>query len=176
VDAIRNGLPLLTWEQDSFAFADSYDEATSRYRGLQAGRQVSIPDADSPALLVKPEMAAEQLARETSTASYPTGTPAASDQANGTATSSVRSETPAAPRTLKRFHGSVRLDPTRLGRDAGRIAEEIVQHLTTLPGSDAEITLEIHADVPSGAPDNVVRTVTENCRTLKFKDFGFEEE
>jgi len=25
------------------------------------------------------------------------------------------------------------------------------------------------------APDNVVRTVTENCRTLKFENSGFEE-
>ena len=26
LDAIRDGLVLLTWQQDSFAFADSYDE------------------------------------------------------------------------------------------------------------------------------------------------------
>jgi len=41
--------------------------------------------------------------------------------------------------------------------------------------SNVEITLEIKADVPEGVPDNVVRTVTENCRTLKFKNHGFEE-
>jgi len=29
--------------------------------------------------------------------------------------------------------------------------------------------------IPNGAPDNVVRTVTENCRTLKFESSGFEE-
>jgi hypothetical protein len=28
----------------------------------------------------------------------------------------------------------------------------------------------------SGAPENVVRTVTENCRTLRFSSQGFEEE
>jgi hypothetical protein len=27
----------------------------------------------------------------------------------------------------------------------------------------------------SAAPENVVRTLTENCRTLRFKDHGFEE-
>jgi hypothetical protein len=37
------------------------------------------------------------------------------------------------------------------------------------------ITVEIEAEIPSGAPDNVVRTVTENCPTLKFDDQGFEE-
>jgi hypothetical protein len=29
--------------------------------------------------------------------------------------------------------------------------------------------------MPAGAPEQVVRTVTENCRTLKFKTYGFEE-
>jgi hypothetical protein len=38
------------------------------------------------------------------------------------------------------------------------------------------VTLEIEAEIPSGAPDNVVRIVTENGRTLKFTSQGFERE
>ena len=38
------------------------------------------------------------------------------------------------------------------------------------------MTLEIAAQVPTGAPDEVVRTVTENSRTLKFTSQGFERE
>jgi hypothetical protein len=34
------------------------------------------------------------------------------------------------------------------------------------------VTLEIEADIPDGAPDNVVRTVTENSQTLKFTESG----
>jgi hypothetical protein len=64
----------------------------------------------------------------------------------------------------------------RLGRDASRIAEEVVQHLTGLVGSRVELTIEIHAELPEGASDKLVRDITENCRTLKFRDFGFEEE
>ena len=52
--AIRSGLSLLTWEQDSFAFAQSRDEAAGRYRGLRSGEIVSIADAHSTGLLVKP--------------------------------------------------------------------------------------------------------------------------
>jgi hypothetical protein len=37
-------------------------------------------------------------------------------------------------------------------------------------------TLEIEATVPDGVPENVVRTVTENSRTLKFTSHGFEKE
>ena len=62
-----------------------------------------------------------------------------------------------------------------MGRDAARIAEEVVQHLTGLVGSNVEITVEIQADLPDGANDKLVRDVTENCRTLNFTNFGFEE-
>jgi hypothetical protein len=62
----------------------------------------------------------------------------------------------------------------RVGRDAGRIADEIVSHLTGLMNSTVKITLEIEAEIPSGAPDHVVRTVTKNCRTLEFTSQGFE--
>jgi hypothetical protein len=76
----------------------------------------------------------------------------------------------------RRYHGSVDLDPTRVGRDAGRVADEVIAHLAGLVGSSVRVTLEIQADVPTGAPDNVVRTVTENSQTLKFLSYGFEDE
>ena len=76
---------------------------------------------------------------------------------------------------LKRFHGSVKLDSTRVGRDAGRIADEVISHLVSLVRAEVSVTLEVAADLNGGVPDKVVRTVTENCRTLKFKDHGFEE-
>ncbi len=52
--------------------------------------------------------------------------------------------------TIKRFHGSVELDPTRMGRDAGRIADEVLSHLTGIVGAKAKITLEIDVEVPNG--------------------------
>jgi hypothetical protein len=64
----------------------------------------------------------------------------------------------------------------RVARDAGKIAEEIVQHMSGIVGAKVNISLEISADIPDGAPEHVVRTVSENCRTLKFKSHGFEEE
>jgi hypothetical protein len=77
----------------------------------------------------------------------------------------------------RRFHGSVTLDASRVGRDAGRIAEEVIAHLTGLVGATVTVTLDIDAEIPSGAPENVVRTVTENSRTLKFgPGSGFERE
>ena len=76
----------------------------------------------------------------------------------------------------KRVYGSIRLNPLRLAGDAGTIGQEIVQHLQGLLGADVEITLDIRVDVPDGIPDQVVRIVSENAKTLKFDNFGFEEE
>lgn len=42
--------------------------------------------------------------------------------------------------------------------------------------ASVEVRLEIQTDIPSGAPEEVVRTVTENARTLKFDQHGFEQQ
>ncbi|MER3396133.1 MAG: AAA+ family ATPase, partial [Acidimicrobiia bacterium] len=179
IRAIGEGLGLLTWETDTFAYAESFDEAAKRYRGLRAGQQVSLPDTDLPGLLVKPEAARPQLDAEQHAAAplggvdtvTATGAPSAPLQEIGEA--GPVTEAPTRP---KRFHGSVSLDPTRVGRDASRIAAEVIAHLAGLPGAEVQVTLEIEATIPEGTPDNVVRTVTENSRTLKFSSHGFEHE
>ena len=45
-----------------------------------------------------------------------------------------------------------------------------------LVGATVTVTLEVEAVIPAGVPDHVVRTVTENGRTLKFTSQGFEKE
>ena len=61
--------------------------------------------------------------------------------------------------------------PSRSGEPSA-----IVGHLSALMGSDVTVRLEIEANVPKGVPDDVVRTVSENARTLKFTDHGFEDD
>jgi hypothetical protein len=174
VHAIGDGVALLTWRSDTFAYAEGHDEAADRYRGLRGGQMV-IVSPDSVALLVKPDVACRQMDIElTSTApAQVTSDTRTEGKPGDTATAGTAATPPQRPR---RFHGSVTLDTTRVGRDAGRIAEEVIAHLAGLVGAEVTVTLEIHAAVPAGAPDNVVRTVTENCRTLKFTDHGFEKE
>jgi hypothetical protein len=173
IQAIRDGVAMLTWQSDTFAYAESYDEVGGRYRGLRAGQMVSV-SPESASLLVKPDVARLQMDAEVPPAVRP-GVPP--DVEPGKPGESGTTATPPKPATLpRRFHGSVTLDTARVGRDAGRIAEEVIAHLSGLVSAEVTVTLEIHAKVPSGAPDNVVRTVTENCRTLKFSDHGFENE
>ena len=38
-----------------------------------------------------------------------------------------------------------------------------------------EITLEIQAELTEAASEKLVRDVTENCHTLRFDSYGFEE-
>jgi hypothetical protein len=176
--AVRDGLALLTWERDSFAYADSYDEAAGRYRALRGGQHVVLPDTEPPGLLVKPEVARRQMDAETAPAGggAPLG-PGTSPWVTPPIQPPPGSEPqPPAPPQPRRFHGSVTLDPTRVGRDASRVAEEVIAHLAGLAGAQVTVTLEVEARLPQGAPDNIVRTVTENSRTLKFSSHGFENE
>ena len=180
IRAIQDGLGLLLWTDESFAYADSFDEATSRYRGLRCGREVPLLDPASDGLLVKPEVAIAQQNAEPAAAAtgagvaetVPTGS-AGSHAAEGT---SPGLTPPPPEQKARRFHGAVSLDATRVGRDASQIADEVIAHLAGLVGAKVTVTLEIEAEIPSGAPDHVVRTVTENSRTLKFSSQGFERE
>jgi hypothetical protein len=157
--AIRDGLGLLTWEKDSFAYADDYDETASRYRGLRCGQVVNVASESSTGLLVRPEVAKLQQAAEMPSAG-PTDEPNSPKKAESGARPEGESSTSPKPSTAcKRFHGSVELDPTRVGRDAGRIADEVIAHLAGLMGATVKVTLDIAAEIPSGAPDHVVRTV-----------------
>jgi len=76
----------------------------------------------------------------------------------------------------RRFYGTVTLDSSRVGGDAAKIAEEVVQHLVGILGAEVKVKLDIAAEVPEGFPESVVRTVSENCRVLGFDQQGFEEE
>jgi len=177
VSAIESGLALLTWEKDAFAYADSYDESEKRYRGLKYGGQFYI-SADDTGLLVKPEVARQQIDAETAPPASSRGGPVSSPEPpTGEGLPSPEPPSPPQIPKPKRYHGTVALDPARVGRDASKIADEVITHLVGLVGSDVKIILEIDADIPAGVPDNVVRTVTENSRTLKFGgNSGFERE
>ncbi|MEW6750478.1 MAG: Swt1 family HEPN domain-containing protein [Candidatus Latescibacterota bacterium] len=238
VEAVGDGVGLMTWNPETFAYADAFDEDTGTYQGLRCGQHVSLP-ADSPSgLLVKPEVArqaqipvltavrvvpdrlhlkpgevhrlqAEGLDQHGQplplrdvrwaaeggsvdadgcfTAGQDEGSFAVEAVAEGfraQATVSISADPvpppppppPPPSRRARRYHGTVKLDAARVGRDASQIAEEVVAHLQGLPGARVTVTLEIAAEIPEGAPDNVVRVVTENGRTLEFDSQGFEVE
>ena len=76
---------------------------------------------------------------------------------------------------VRRFFGVKSLDPQRVSRDADQIADRGREAPRRSRGRGRRVKLEISANVPDGVPDDVVRTVTENAKTLKFEQHGFEE-
>ena len=174
LQAVTAGVELLTWVTEGFGYADSVDEDTGRYRGLRGGQVIALLDADAPGVVVKPDVASRQLdAEQASTVVSPAPGGGGADDSR---TPPEPSPPPPPDTRPTRFHWTVALDATRAGRDASRIADEVITHLAGLVGTNVTVTLEIDAEMPDGAPEHVVRTVTENSRTLKFDSHGFERE
>jgi hypothetical protein len=158
------------WATEGMAVAEAIDpRQPGRFVGLAAGEMA--PNTRGTTLIVQPALAEAQLAENqvgvADTADW------SLEAQNGTAVVGRRPEaTRQAPR---RFYGVVTADPDRLGRDAGRIAQEIVAHLHGLVGTETEVTIEIRATNAGGFPDTVVKIVSENASALRFTDQGFEQ-
>ena len=73
-----------------------------------------------------------------------------------------------------RFQGTVFLSADRPARDMGQIVEAIIEQLSTMPGADVTLKLEIDAEVSSGLDRAKVRTLMENANTLNFTDKSVE--
>ncbi len=196
LEVVQDGVTSTVWA-DNFAYAEGFDDIKGKYLGLRAATGIT-PSISPQSLLVKPEVAQQQFDAEaaqaipmtaggttTVTVVGTTGGSTPSVRASGdlshgsgdnTAKDGKQDGTGGtqAP-ILRRFYGNVEIDAMRINRDAPAIANEVIQHLTALQGATVKITLEIEADIPEGVPDDVARTVMENCRTLKFNNQSFEQ-
>lgn len=174
--AISDGVALPVWQADGFAYAESFDDTAGRYQGLQVGQPVTIVVEDS-GLVMKPDVALRQLEKEeTHTGGIFVDSGERLPPPDEVPRSEEGGEPPQPKRVGMRFYGSVRLDSECVGRDAGRIAKEVIERLAGQPDAEVEVTLEIVARLSSAASEHVIRTATENSRTLKFTSHGFEEE
>lgn len=176
LQAVRQGLALSTWNPDTFAYAAAYDQSSGRYRGLVAGEHAAVL-LDAESVLVKPEVAARQLDAERGAAAVASGdqvgTSAGISTGRPQGDALLAPTEPSAPRLPNRFYGRVSVDPVRMLRDLGEIADAVVAQLSR---ADAEvnITVEIEARTEKGFTDEVRRIVAENARTLKFESHEFE--
>jgi hypothetical protein len=148
-----------------------------RYQGLVVSERMHITASDG-GLLVRPDVARRQIEAENTPPAVVVDPPVSlkpdPDPDPGPGPKPPLS--PVVKPQPKRYYGSVTLDPQRVGRDASRIAEEVIAHLAGLVGARVTVTLDIEVQTPAGVPDNVVSIVSENSRTLKFGNFGFERE
>jgi predicted AAA+ superfamily ATPase len=159
-----------------FAYAERWDEKSDTYLGLaieRAGNAVIVIDSDS--IVVKPDVA--EAHRPAPAQPGPTGgpeTPGDKPPETGGQRIDGTPELPPVEKKPTRFTGSVMISPDRPARDMHQIVEAIVEQLTTLPGSQVRLRLEIEADVPAGLERAKVRTLIENANTLGFVDKAVE--
>ncbi len=174
--AVQDGVGVINAD-DTFAAAGAYDEAKKRYSGLKIGEgQLAVVDRST--LLVKTSVARAQRTRE-QRGSTPPGRhdsgqlPKVGD---GSPASQRIPPAPAPKLPPTAFIGSVKLNPARVVKDAGKIVVEVLEHLSTLPDADVEVTLEMRVRVPDGIKEDVIRTVGENAKTLGFQASSFERD
>jgi hypothetical protein len=169
LEAVRDGLALLTWNPDTFVYAQAHDADSGLYRGLIAGQADGSIAADGVSVLVRPEVAAEQLVQ-----APPPGGDGGGEgpEPPGGGEQPVTGDA-GLPR---RFYGRASLDSMQWVRDLTKIAENVIAHLQRTPGATVEFHLEIEALAPDGFPDEVRRTVSENATTLKLDSHEFEAE
>ena len=187
---LRDGRVLEETIRDGVASGEFFGYAQAvtlggRYEGLKFGESGTIVYMDQSSVLVHPDAARRRMKVQSDgqPPTYDPGTggeggvgegPAGSedDSTNGGRLSPPVSTKPA-EELSRRFHGIVEIDPARLGGSAGAISQEVVQRLASIMGSNVRITLEIQADVPEGIPEKVERDISENCNTLRFREYDF---
>lgn len=80
---------------------------------------------------------------------------------------------PAAPKS-KAFHGHTDIKAALAKVRLALVADEIISVLAADPTAEIKVSVEIHATFPNGVPDQTKRAVSENARTLGFKNADWE--
>lgn len=171
-------------------FGTAYGQSGGTYEGFHLGD--GNVQVDDTLLLIEPETAKQYEASikkaetgprpdsdagsagattaGTSTTGSPTvghtGTGATSD--TGTATTGTTAPKP------KTFHGSIRINPSTAKMRLVQVAEEVISVLAADPNASLDIIVEINAEFPTGASDQIKRAVSENAASLGFKTKGWE--
>ena len=152
-----------------FAYAERWDEKNGRYIGLALQNAANAPVViDSDSVIVKPEIAEHHLQVSASAVSSllpPVVQPVPEGAGLRSGPAVVQPE-----KAPTRFIGTVMISADRPAHEMRQIVEAIVEQLTTLPGSEVTLRLEIDAEVPSGLDRSKVRTLMENANTLGFID------
>ncbi len=171
-------MPMI-WHTDAFGLATGYDEAAGRYIGLWTPEDKgAAPVATDTLLLVRPDVAVKQREAE----SEPKATPEEQLKALIEENGGAAPLDPNAPKVdivftkpKTRFFGSKTLNPEKFVLDFKNITDEVIANLRSVDGTELVVRIEIEASNPLGFDDSKVRTVSENARTLKFDQSGFEE-
>lgn len=184
-DAIAKGTNPL--DPDSgFAYADGFDPESGTYERLRFGAlfegnrrpngwlvKPSVANPIIDAILATPE---PQTEGSSSVAGSTSGGDGFKNFWGDGSSGQGSTPATAAKGAKKRFHGSITLRHDDFREKAGDVSREVAAQLAKVVGSKVKIVVEVIAEADGGYTDDVLRSVSENCRTLKFDSFEFEED
>ncbi|WP_193376452.1 Swt1 family HEPN domain-containing protein [Mycobacterium sp. UM_CSW] len=159
------------WDVEAFALATAFDKSAHRYINLWiSGDKNAAPAPTDAVLLVQPEVALKQREEEP-----PHGGGDKPPYGGEPGSAKPPSIDVAFPPAKKRFYGVKTLSSDKIALDFKNIADEIISNLRE-PSTSLVVKIEIEATDASGFDESKIRTVSENARTLKFDQSGFEED
>ena len=163
-------------------FGTAYGAHDGKFDGFKLGD--ANVQLDDTLLLIEPETAkAYEIAQKpiipTGTTPQETLTP--TQTAPGTITPRPTPpghlpglQPPGAAIKAKSFHGSIGITPSAAKMRLVEVAENIIAILASDPNAEVTVSVEIHANFPSGVQDQTKRTISENAQTLGFKQRDWE--
>ncbi len=155
-----------------FAYAEGVG-ADGLYRGLAIGRPMTVRfDREDLIILRAPAEAQIEATRPQPLPGEPP------TRGEGPSPAPPSGESPAPSRALRRFYGSVDLDPTRPVRDLQPIIDSVISELLRTDGARVTLRLEVEATAAGGFKPEDAAVVRDNARTLKFRPeaTGFSED
>ncbi|MDX6276667.1 MAG: hypothetical protein QOJ72_795 [Nocardioidaceae bacterium] len=182
-ERLTDVLSEMAFVERGFALATGYDESTGEFTGLAVPLEDhSFGPLTDSTLLVAPDVALAQRRREREREAATVTEDGRTDEGDATVSTERSKGTPARPQQVVkagRYVGRWALDsedPDVAGDRLRAIGEEIVRHLAIAEGVDQlEVVVEINAETSAGFTDATRRTVSENARSLRFDESGFED-
>ena len=166
IETINQGIQL-----GEFAWANSTNES-GEYQNLIIDAVANIRDLNG--LLIKPDIASAIIKAKKDNEEPGENKPADDGTLGGDVEGGTEVQ-PAAHVKNKQYRASVKLSKLRMGSEAALISEEIIEHLDSIPEMDITITLSIQAISHKGIPEDIIRVIRENSKTLHFDESDFDE-
>ncbi len=162
-------------------FGTAYGQSSDTFEGFKFGD--ANVQFDDTLLLIEPEAATRYEANlpealKPGFSLVGGTTPATGTSGGSTASKPVTAGTGVIFGTgqgkARAFYGAVEVSPTTAKMRMVQLADEIISILASDPQAELKITVEINADFPTGASDQIKRAVSENARSLGFKSVMWE--
>jgi hypothetical protein len=159
-------------------FATAYGQHNGTFEGFNFGS--GNVQLDDTLLLIEPEAAKQYEAAKNNaegTSPVKTGeelTLALETNETGTVEPGGTPGQGGGPTRPRSFHGTVEVAPATAKMRLVQIAEEIVSVLVSDPNASVKVVVEISAEFPDGAKDQLKRAVSENARSLGLKSADWE--